>query len=50
MGEAAVAASLPVAPVAAVPVPGVGAELAPVRPLSGDGGVFRAAGPVTALR
>ncbi|MGW3451656.1 hypothetical protein [Streptomyces sp. NPDC001076] len=50
MGGETVAASVPVAPVAAVPVLGLGAEAAPVRPLSGDGGVGRAAGPVTALR
>ncbi|MEW1773036.1 hypothetical protein [Streptomyces sp. NPDC086777] len=50
VGEAAGADSVPVAPVAAVPVRGVGAAPVPVRPLSGDGGVDRAAGPATALR
>ncbi|MGY5044392.1 hypothetical protein ACWDE0_01850 [Streptomyces sp. 900105755] len=47
VGEAAVADTVLVAPVAAVPEdPGVGAEVASARPLSGDGGVCRVAGPV----
>ncbi|MER6081736.1 hypothetical protein [Streptomyces sp. NPDC001833] len=50
-GEAAVADPVPVTPVAAVPEGlGVGAEAASVRPLSGTGGVCRAAGSGTVLR